>query len=160
MFVNRKAPAWRRRRLPAIHGRVAGYEDADGAERLARDLAMRANVGWKGLDRPAASTCQMGQFETGWLATEALQERLGHLLTRPVGRPPRKPLVSHAGLTYRAQGWAKPLAVGEQAAIGVNLRLVGLELEPVAEGDPERLLLGFTRRIRHARPTRLSFRSL
>src|SRR5688500_64784 len=55
----------------AIYGRLAGYEDVNDAERLARDPAMRAIVGREGLDRPAASTSQMGRFETEWLATEA-----------------------------------------------------------------------------------------
>jgi hypothetical protein len=55
----------------AVYGRLAGYEDVDDAERLARDPAMRAIVGREGLDRPAASTSQMGRFETEWLATEA-----------------------------------------------------------------------------------------
>src|SRR5215203_4689194 len=54
----------------AVHGRLAGYEDVNDAERLARDPAMRAVVGREGLDRPAASTSQMGRFETEWLATE------------------------------------------------------------------------------------------
>jgi hypothetical protein len=100
MFVNRKAPAWRRRRLPAIYGRIAGHEDVNGAMRLARDPDMRAIVGREGLDRPAASTSQMGQFETWWLAIEAQQEQIGHLLTPHVGRPPRKPQVFHASFTY------------------------------------------------------------
>jgi hypothetical protein len=55
----------------AVYGRLAGYEDVNDAERLARDPAMRAIVGREGLDRPAASTSEMGRFETGWLATEA-----------------------------------------------------------------------------------------
>src|ERR671916_130449 len=55
----------------AIYGRLAGYEDVNDAARLARDPAMRAVVGREGLDRPAASTSQMGRFETEWLATEA-----------------------------------------------------------------------------------------
>ena len=55
----------------AINGRLAGYEDVNDAERLARDPAMRAIVGREGLGRPAASTSQMGRFETEWLATEA-----------------------------------------------------------------------------------------
>lgn len=55
----------------AIYGRVAGYEDVNDAERLAHDPAMRAIVGREGLDRPAASTSQMGRFETEWLATAA-----------------------------------------------------------------------------------------
>jgi hypothetical protein len=228
----------------AVYGRLAGYEDVNDAERLARDPAMRAIVGREGLDRPAASTSQMGRFETGWLATEAnlaaltelsgawidrvharrppdgiildmdssespthgqqegsaynghfgctcyhplfvfnqfgdlercllrpgnvhsadewrsvlvpviaryrgrglvlyfrgdaafakpelyelleaegmgyairlpanavLQERIGHLLTRPVGRPPRKPQVFHASFSYQAQSWTKPRRV-------------------------------------------------
>src|SRR4051812_24020094 len=55
----------------SVYGRLAGYEDVNDAERLARDPAMRAIVGREGMDRPAASTSQMGRFETEWLATEA-----------------------------------------------------------------------------------------
>src|SRR4051794_7155934 len=228
----------------AIYGRLAGYEDVNDAERLARDLAMRAIVGREGVDQPAASTSQMGRFETEWLATEAnlaaladlsgnwidrvherrppdgiildmdssespthgeqegtawnghfgcscyhplfvfnqfgdlercalrpgnvhsaegwravlepviaryrerglvlyfrgdaafakpelyelleaeeigyairlpanvvLQERISHLLTRPVGRPPKRPQVSHASFSYQAESWSKPRRV-------------------------------------------------
>src|SRR3954462_3689994 len=55
----------------AIYGRLAGYDDVNDAERLAHDPAMRAIVDREGLDRPAASTSEMGRFETEWLATEA-----------------------------------------------------------------------------------------
>src|SRR5687768_16765425 len=225
----------------AVYGRLAGYEDVNDAARLARDPAMRAIVGREGLDRPAASTSEMGRFETEWLATEVnladlsgtwidrvhrrqppdgiildmdssespthgeqegsaynghfrctcyhplfvfnqlgdlercllwpgnvhsaddwrsvlvpviaryrgrglalyfrgdaafakpelselleaegygyairlpanavLQERIGHLLTRPVGRPPKKPQVFHASFSYQAQSWTKPRRV-------------------------------------------------
>ena len=54
----------------AIYGRLAGYEDVNDADRLARDPAMRAIIGREGLDRPAASSSEMGRFETEWLATE------------------------------------------------------------------------------------------
>src|SRR5215207_11722339 len=54
----------------AVYGRLAGYEDVNDAARLARDPAMRAIVGREGLDRPAASTSEMGRFETESLATE------------------------------------------------------------------------------------------
>src|SRR3954470_810842 len=43
----------------AVYGRLAGYEDVNDAERLARDPAMRAIVGREGLDQLAASTSQM-----------------------------------------------------------------------------------------------------
>ncbi len=54
----------------SVFGRLAGYEDVNDAERLSLDPAMRAIVDRKGLDRRAASTSQMGRFETEWLATE------------------------------------------------------------------------------------------
>jgi DDE family transposase len=228
----------------AVFGRLAGYEDVNDAERLAQDPAMRAIVGREGLDRAAASSSQMGRFETAWLATNAnlqaltdlsgtwidrvherkppdsiildmdssespthgeqegsvwnghfgctcyhplflfnqcgdlersllrpgnvhssedwrlvlepviaryrergvdvyfradaafakpqvyefleaeaiqyairlpanqvLQRRIGHLLTRPVGRPPKKPVVSYASFHYQAQGWTRPRRV-------------------------------------------------
>ena len=55
----------------AVYGRLAGYEDVNDAERLARDPVMRAIIGREGMDRPAASTSQMGRFETEWPASEA-----------------------------------------------------------------------------------------
>ena len=70
----------------SVFGRLAGYEDVNDAERLARDPAMRAIVGREGLDRAAASSSQMGRFETEWLATEANLEALTDLsgcLDRP-----------------------------------------------------------------------------
>src|SRR5215211_7846661 len=71
----RRGKNLRHRRLgllrQAVYGRLAGYEDVDDAGRLAWDPAMRAIVGREGLDRPAASTSEMGRLETEWLATEA-----------------------------------------------------------------------------------------
>src|SRR5690349_8735245 len=55
----------------SVFGRLAGYEDVNDAERLAHDPAMRAVVDRGGLDRRAASTSQMGRFETEWLTSEA-----------------------------------------------------------------------------------------
>ena len=40
-----------------------------------------------------------------------LQERIGHLLTRPVGRPPKKPQVFFASFSYQAQSWTRPRRV-------------------------------------------------
>jgi Transposase DDE domain group 1 len=62
-----------------VFGRLAGYEDVNDAERLARDPAMRAIVGREGLDRCAASSSQMGRFETEWLATNTSLETLADL---------------------------------------------------------------------------------
>jgi Transposase DDE domain group 1 len=70
----------------SVFGRLAGYEDVNDAERLVRDPAMRAIVGREGLDRCAASSSQMGRFETEWLATDANMETLADLLGAWVDR--------------------------------------------------------------------------
>jgi hypothetical protein len=44
-------------------------------------------------------------------ANRVLQERIAHLLTRPVGRPPKRPQVFHASFSYRAESWSKPRRV-------------------------------------------------
>ncbi len=54
----------------SLFGRLAGYEDVNDAERLSLDPAMRTIVNARGLDRNAASTSEMGRFETEWLAGE------------------------------------------------------------------------------------------
>ena len=52
----------------SVFGRLAGYEDVNDAERLCRDPAMRWVVGGGAPMGRAASTSQMGRFETEWLA--------------------------------------------------------------------------------------------
>lgn len=55
----------------AVHGRLAGYEDVNDTERLARDPVMRQVVGHRAVDGQVASTSQMSRFETEGLATKA-----------------------------------------------------------------------------------------
>ena len=79
----------------SVFGRLAGYEDVNDAERLAHDPAMRAIVGREGLDRAAASSSQMGRFETEWLASAPNLAALADLSGAWVDqihdrRPPRK----------------------------------------------------------------------
>ncbi len=44
-------------------------------------------------------------------ANEVLQAEIEHLLTRPVGRPPRKPIVWFADFQYQAASWDRPRRV-------------------------------------------------
>src|SRR5688572_1993882 len=44
-------------------------------------------------------------------ANLVLQERIGHLLKRPVGRPPNHVRRSHASFRYQAASWTKPRRV-------------------------------------------------
>ena len=70
----------------SVFGRLAGYEDVNDAERLSGDPVMRAIVGRAGLDGTAASSSQMGRFETAWLAGDdnlaALSELSGRWIDR------------------------------------------------------------------------------
>src|SRR3954471_14300862 len=52
----------------SVFGRLAGYEDVNDAERLCHDPAMRWVVGDRAISGSAASTSQMGRFETKWLS--------------------------------------------------------------------------------------------
>ena len=69
-----------------MYSRLAGYEDTNDAERLAVDPAMRQVVGGRARDRQAASTSQMGRFETEILTTrknlKALMDRPGMWIDR------------------------------------------------------------------------------
>jgi hypothetical protein len=81
----------------SVFGRLAGYEDVNDADRLAHDPTMRAVVGRDGLDRRAASTSQMGRFETAWLSSEAnlttLTELSGTWIDRVHARKPQTAIV-------------------------------------------------------------------
>jgi len=48
----------------SIYSRLAGYDDANDAERLAVDPAMRHVAGGRAVERSAASTSVMSRFET------------------------------------------------------------------------------------------------
>jgi hypothetical protein len=79
----------------SVFGRLGGYEDVNDAERLGRDPAMRWIVGGKAVERQAASTSQMGRFETELLATDANVEALADLSGQWINRvhdrhPPSK----------------------------------------------------------------------
>jgi hypothetical protein len=48
----------------SVYSRLAGYEDTNDAERLCVDPAMRRVVGGRATEKTAASTSQVGRFET------------------------------------------------------------------------------------------------
>ena len=81
----------------SVFGRLAGYEDVNDAQRLSHDPVMRAIVDRKGLDRMAASTSQMGRFETEWLTTNsnlaALSDLSGVWIDRVHDRRPPKLII-------------------------------------------------------------------
>ena len=81
----------------SVFGRVGGYEDVNDADRLGRDPAMRWIVGGKAIERQAASSSQMGRFETELLASDdnfaALSELCGQWIDRVHDRHPPKKII-------------------------------------------------------------------
>jgi hypothetical protein len=81
----------------SVFGRLAGYEDVNDADRLGRDPAMRWIVGGRAATKQAASTSQMGRFETDWLANNenlvALADLGGRWIDRVHSRRPLNGIV-------------------------------------------------------------------
>src|SRR6476646_6781724 len=63
----------------SIYSRLAGYEDVNDAEHLGRDPALRAVVGGRAKDHPAASTSEMARFETDTLSAKVNLRHLSDL---------------------------------------------------------------------------------
>ena len=82
---------------------------------------MRALTGKRAPNKQAASVNTMGRFEylegNGLLyairmpANELLHEQIRPLLTRPVGRPPEKPIICCFEFSYQAGSWDRPRRV-------------------------------------------------
>jgi len=63
----------------SVYARLAGYEDVNDQEALARDPAMRAVIGNRALDRNAASSGTVSRFETEILAQDENIDALSSL---------------------------------------------------------------------------------
>jgi hypothetical protein len=83
----------------SIYSRLAGYEDVNDAERLCVDPAMRHVVGGRAAqpEKQAASTSEVGRFETETLSTKsnltALMGLSGHWIDKVHQRQPPKQLI-------------------------------------------------------------------
>src|SRR5262245_9209416 len=73
----------------SIYSRLAGYTDLNDAQRLRFDPAMRNVVGGRARDKTAASTSQIGRFETKTLAAPSNLSRLLDLSGRWIDRAHR-----------------------------------------------------------------------
>ena len=81
----------------SVYSRLAGYEDTNDAERLCRDPSIRQVVGGHAKEHRAASTSQMGRFETEVLTQcenlRVLMDLSGRWIDRVGRRKPMKKLV-------------------------------------------------------------------
>jgi len=70
----------------SVYSRLAGYEDINDAERLCVDPAMRRVVGGRAAQKRAASTSQLGRFETDVLTSSENLSELANLSGRWIDR--------------------------------------------------------------------------
>ena len=81
----------------SVYGRLGGYDDVNDADRLGRDPAMRWIVGGDAVTKQAASTSQMGRFETELLASDenfaALTDLSGVWIDKVHDRRPPKMII-------------------------------------------------------------------
>jgi hypothetical protein len=81
----------------SVFGRLGGYDDVNDADLLRRDPAIRWIVGGHAIKGRAASTSQMGRFETELLATDenlaALTELSGAWIDKVHDRRPPKMII-------------------------------------------------------------------
>jgi len=79
----------------AVYGRVAGYEDTNDAQYLRVDPAMRRVVGGRAEKKLAASSSQMGRFETEFLPTRQNVRVLSSLCGAWIDRVHRRRGLGH-----------------------------------------------------------------
>src|SRR3989304_4700048 len=81
----------------SVYSRLAGYEDTNDADRLARDPAMRVVTGRRACEKKAASTNPMSRFETEVLTREENLQGLVRLnaqwVKRAMSRTPHKRVI-------------------------------------------------------------------
>lgn len=86
----------------SVYSRLAGYEDTNDAERLCVDPAMRRVVGGRATEKTAASTSQVGRFETEVLSDPENLVEIMDLAGRWIDRVRQgKPLPATASLPIR-----------------------------------------------------------
>ena len=97
----------------SVFGCLGGYDDVNDAERLGCDPTRCWIVGGKAVERQAASTSQMGRFETELLATDenlaALTELSGGWIDRVHDQhPPRMIILDMDSSVSPTTGGQKP----------------------------------------------------
>ena len=70
-------------------------------------IYFRADAGFANPDVYEFLEAERIKYAIRLLANRILQERISHLLTRPIGRPPNEVRRSYANFTYQAGSWTK-----------------------------------------------------
>ena len=118
----------------SVFGRLGGYEDVNDAGRLGRDPAMRWIVGGKAIERQAASTSQMGRFETELLAAganiEVLAGMSGAWIDKVHDRRPPKMIILDMDIKRQPDPW-RTRGNGVQWSLRLHLLSPAVRVQPV-----------------------------
>jgi hypothetical protein len=91
----------------SIYNRLAGYDDTNDTDRLCVDLVMQP------LLIPTFTVISIPRdfYEISLIGNTILHSNIEHLMTRPLCRPPKKPIVLYHSFRYQAAGWDIPRRV-------------------------------------------------
>ena len=114
----------------SVFCRLAGYEDTNDAEMLSVDPVMRQVVGGRAVDHTAASTSQMGRFETETLTLPENQVALATLSASgwtgsgsamPSGCPPTTSCPARLSISSRGQQDDRPRPLSSSTGMALVL---------------------------------------
>ncbi len=150
----------------SVFGRLGGYDDVNDADRLSLDPAMRWIVGGKAVERQAASSSQMGRFETEVLATEenlaaladlsgqwpaqASENGLAELPDKTVATVlPTTGIREHVPSNLAQSHRIIQFPVRQQPSVGSDLGAMELKLQAAVKIQPQNPCFPFTHRVSH-----------
>ena len=125
----------------SVFSRLAGYEDVNDADRLARDPVMRQLVGGRSVARGAASASAMGRFETEMLTRPENLAALADLPGRWIDavhdkRPPKQITLDMDSSESPVHGRSGGLGV--ERAFPVEVSASAVRVQPVMPRSPSR----------------------
>ncbi len=127
----------------SVFGRLGGYEDVNDADRLGRDPAMRWIVGGRAVAKRAASTSQMGRFETEVLTRAENQAALVDLSGRWIDTVHSRRLWRRQRETFDGHSYGEKRR--ERCALLTENRAVSGRARPCLTGEATSALLSYSR---------------
>ena len=114
-------------------------------------IYFRADAGFANPDVYEFLEAERIKYAIRLSANRILQERIGHLLTRPIGRPPNEVRRSYANFTYQAGSWTKSRRVVRQGRMASGRTLSACRLYSNQNEPPSRARRCFLQQARNMR---------
>jgi hypothetical protein len=109
--ITRTVPGTTELEALRIPGQTYSMLGLENSLKIAEDLAKFHNATRKTTPAARSWPAEQIKYAIRLPANRVLQDRIGYLLKRPVGRPPNEVRRFHANFTYQAGSWTKPRRV-------------------------------------------------